>query len=599
MNISLNAELNSLILKHKLQRNGEKYLNSILATIKQLLQELCQDKKVAIRGAGEHTQMLLDVLQDTINIVGIYANNIEVSHELKMGNHTYPAYPTAKLADSDAEIVIISSFMHRAVIQEELLQLEKSFQIINIYVELEKKGIVLTGAFYFNTEQMYESVIFDKKQYESAVNERDKERYLMNTILSYLSIRDFINALKYIDTYIQLQYAKKNALISFKEELIQFLGNIREKLSQRNHRDILIVWVDQLGYNEMDICPFLNDESRESLFFEQAFTSAPFTYPTFWAMFEKKYSIDDKVYHTSQRPVGRDNPVIRMLKDKGYGFKYVGDGATSKLLEEPYRIGYPSYENSCVRCFQTLEEILNAERPMCIMLHSLVETHIPYLSGELKNAEWFDWPFTGKDINTVKEQIKASADYLGRQLQYYTGFLGENTVKIYLSDHGKRYVAEATFTEALTHIFLFVKDTRLSKMRETRLFGLINMYELLDYLSDEDPQDDKYNNIFSEFIKQQEVGIFNATAIDYYMQQNARESAMPFRAARGIDDRYVILNTGKEYYYRLPDEEKNEIDNPRYQKRIQVLKEFAGDYFYDFEKYCTELTMFRRLYEQH
>lgn len=219
------------------------------------------------------------------------------------------------------------------------------------------------------------------------------------------------------------------------------------------------------------------------------------------------------------------------------------------------------------------------------------------MSGEDTSMEWLEWPYIGRNLEEVDRQAKISLQYWGEQLRYYMQFFGENCIKVYMSNHGKKYEAEPIYNELATHIIMFIKDKRLPCRRDDRLFTIANMYELLDYVSDEYPAEEKYEKLFVDAVKMQEVGVFNATAIKYYMSENQAESAMPYRAARGKEDRCILLNSGKEYYYRLPDEKTNEIDNPQYRERIEELKKVAGDEFLDFNDYYSELTEFRKIFE--
>ena len=47
---------------------------------------------------------------------------------------------------------------------------------------------------------------------------------------------------------------------------------------------------------------------------------------------------------------------------------------------------------------------------------------------------------------------------------------------------------------------------------------------------------------------------------------------MQYNGIRTQTDIYIINAAGEEFYYLLPDEEHNEIDNPLYYDRIQYLK---------------------------
>lgn len=592
----LNRELEQIISKHGLERSGKPYNEYIYEKIEHIIFRQCTGRRIAIKGAGRHTCELLARFQLPGEVVGIFDARVAVEGSMVVGGKEYPLYPDIELEGCSADTIIISSYTHKEEMKNELREIGISCNVVDIYEEILRDGLYLHEPFYYNTAHAYESVLFDLNIYKKS-DENTKGKCLCNLILSYIGIRDFLNAFFYMDVLIEGGYEDTQRFSDLKAELSCFLDGVRKALKKRWQNDLLIVWNDQLGYEDLNRCAFLKSESEKGLTLEQAFTVAPFTFPSFMAMFNKKYSLDDKIYFARHDKLGAKNLVIGMLQGKGYAFRYIGENITASYYEQEYKRDYGVYDSSCVRCFDTLEEVLNSDEPICIILHALVETHNPYLSGELEQADWFDWPYIGKDVVNVNKQMDASSKYWDKQLAYYIGFFKDGCTKVYMSDHGKRYAAEPVYNDNANHVICIIRNRWIAPAKESRLFSLVNFYELLDYLTDVSLSEVKYNKLFSEMISMQEVGIFNATAIKYYMEQNTRESAMPYRAARGPSDKYILLNTGKEYYFRLPDEETNYIDDSVYAERVEILKKAAGDYFLDFNDYYKELHEFRKLYE--
>lgn len=595
----LNQQLEDLMQQYNVNKSGEEYYDIILREIYNILEENCKNKLISIRGCGVHTGELLDIMNFPCEIEAIYDQRLVAEGKYNRGGKKYRTLPVEKIVDTRTEVIIISSFRHRKTIREELEKMDLATPIIDIYDELNLKSINLQEAFYYNTQHSYENVLLFMKKYKSAEEEELKEQFLQNLIYYSLKIRDFINTFFYLDTYIERGYQNSTQYYGLKKDLKRFLKTIQERIQSRKERDVIIIWNDQVGHEDLELFPYIRTVAKEGVDFSNAFTPVPFTYAAFWGMFEKQYSIDDKIYFVQHDKIGAQNAILSTLREKGYTFRYIGDGPTAECFEQEYGKGYPSYDSSCVRCFDLLEELVNADTKMCIMLHALVETHNPYLSAELEDPKWFEWPYTDVDIKAVKKQIQCSAQYWDRQLEFYMRFMNERSTKIFMSDHGKRYLAEPIYQDLANHVLFIIQDNRLQECQEKRLFSLTGLQEVLDYLTDELLNDCKYHKLFSDFIKMQEVGIFNETAIRYYLAEKQYESFVPYRAARGDMDKYVLLSDGKELYFRLPNEENNEIDHPDYQQRIDELRKIAGSEFVNRDKFETELKRFRKQYETH
>lgn len=596
---NLNQQLDDLMNQYGLVHTGEEHFDIVLRKIQDILEKACKNKVVAIRGCGVHTQELLKIMKFPCRIAAFYNSASVNEGKYEWEGKSYPILPSKQLTNTSADAVIISSFRHRKTIKEELENLCPKIPVIDIYAELYKEGINLQEAFYYNTQQGYHNVLLWLSKYRAASNEQDTEQCLQNLIFYSLKIRDFVNTFSYLECYINKGYQYSKPYSEFRDALKDFLKWIWKELQDRKERDIIIFWNDQVGYEDLEKFPCIAQAAENGISFSNAFTPVPFTYASFWGMFEKQYSMDDNIYFIEHNKIGEQNSILHMLNEKGYTFRYIGDGPTGVWFQDKFQKGYPSYDSSCVRCFDMLEELMNSDTKMCIMLHALVETHNPYMSGELEDAKWFEWPYIDVDIKKVKDQINSSAAYWSKQLDFYLKFIKPGSSKVFMSDHGKRYFAEPIYNDLANHILFVIQDDRLESRQENKLFTINNLEEVLEYLSDSILSDEKYERIFSHIIKMQEVGIFNDSALRYYMAEKQYDSFMPYRAARGERDKYVKLSNGKEFYFRLPDEEKNEIDNPIYQQRIQELKTVAGRDFTNRDKFEAELKRFRKAYETH
>lgn len=115
-----------------------------LIAVKLLLSERLIGKKVAIKGAGEHTARLFQLLDKNTDLRCIVAKNI--TFELCC---SCDVITDDKLIDYDVDIVVISSFKHRKEMKNDILKLANKYEIIDIYESLEKVGVVLDKEYYY------------------------------------------------------------------------------------------------------------------------------------------------------------------------------------------------------------------------------------------------------------------------------------------------------------------------------------------------------------------------------------------------------------------------------------------------------------------
>lgn len=579
--------------KYGLLYKGIDFQTKIKDTIVEILNQIPKEKKVVVRGAGEHTRELFMLKNCNIEFENIFDYSVEEREIRMIAERERHIYPVSMLSEFGADIVIISSYTHRKEIRTELEQLKGNFEIIDIYNELQGKGLYVNAPFYRNAGDTYENVIYFRDLY---FKEKNAEN-LKNLIVAYLNIYDFINFVKFTEEYIMHRYSDYQKLECALNEITEILSKVRMKIKARQQRDIIVIWNDQVGYQDLPLASAMYEESKNSLFFENMYTMTPFTVPTFLEMFMKLKPIDDGIYHKAFPVFDRTNSkMLRTIYDGGYEFVYIGDEADAKLFEPEVVMPNYTYNSSCIRCVDLLQKLLDAKKPVCAFLHALVETHNPYLSGELDKAKWYEWPwFDGTLEEIALLQMKKSLQYWDKQLDYYMKFMSDSSIKIYMSDHGKRYNCQPVWKDATAHIICFVTGKNVPVRRCKKMFSIIDFDELIACAIQ-----NKYDRegMYKDYIVMQERDIFNRAAIRFYVEHNAEECICAFRAVRTKEDLYVKLSSGKKYYFKLPDEETNYIEHAS-KLRLDWLDSLAGSEFEDVSQYEEELAFFRKQFETH
>ena len=585
--------IESIKEKYELNNKTGSFQEEIFQKVVQILEDIPKDKVVGIKGRGEHTHRLLSLAGNKFTPDYIFDRCAEIPEKCTYDNRTFHVYPDSEIANKKIDIIIISSFSHRNEMKEELKGYAGKFEILDLYDELHTRGIDINAMFYRATEDSYENVLYRRKQYF----EKKTPETLNDVIVAYLEIRDFINYYKYSEEYVLKKYDGYEKISEAMLAIKEMFGKVRERLKERKQRDIITIWNDQVGYSELPYTGYLKEMSRESFFFENAYSMTPFTVPTFYEIFQHMTPLDDAIYHKQIPLFDADNTeIIRNCEHHGYDFVYIGDSYDAGLFQEKYAIGHYVYNSSCIRCLDLLQVLLDSEKPVFCILHALTETHNPYLSGELENAKWYEWPkFMGDTEEEVMKQMRISLAYWEKQLEFYMNMMPDNCVKIFMSDHGKRFNYQPIYKEPTTHIIFYIVGKGVPSKRIKKLYSIYDFDKLIDCVLNQNFDEDK---MCRECINLQETNIFNRTAISYYVENHAEENTSAFRAVRTEHELYVKLSTGKKYYFLLPDEETNRYED-KYMQRISELDLLAGDKFEDSREFEKELARFRNRFESH
>lgn len=595
--MDIRREMKRISDSHGLQIQGKTFQEKVMDALTDSLSELFAHHTVAIKGGGEHTKELLKLIRAAgyeDSVYGIFDRKYTEPTQITIGEKEFRGLPDEKMRDCEADVVIASSFAHRREVAGEIKRTNDNLKVFDVYDELEKKGLILNFLFYRINEEGYESLLYYRSVY---MKNKDRES-LWNYLVACLAICDFIHFRRNAETYIQNGWDESDRLKDALQEFEELFTNIRAVLKKRRQRDVLMLWVDQLERRELPLCPFIEREAESSMFLENAYTVTPFTAATFHTIFQNKKSLDDRYYVTEHEIWTAENSnLLRVIEKNGYDFTYIGDAVDANLFREEDKISNYTWGTSTIRCMELLQKLMDSEKPAFILLHELVETHSPYLSGELDNARMIAWPyFLGVSERERVEQIRRSALFWDEQWEWYDSFLGDSIVKIYMSDHGKRYNIQPIYKEPTTHVITFVKGPGVPVKRIKKLFSLLHFDKLVEAVLTETYDEELF---CSDYVELQETAIFNDTTIKFYVENHAENSAKAFRAIRTATELYAKLITGEQFYYLLPDEETDRSKDPEFAERIQELSKLAGDYFWSFDGYEDKLKFFRKRLEGH
>lgn len=329
-------------------------------------------------------------------------------------------------------------------------------------------------------------------RYKYAKSDKDKKYYLSELIISYLKIKDYRSAFFYIDEYVML-FGETNGFAKIKQEFSQLLLDIKKEMHNRKQKDIIVFWCDALSYRDFVKWDFLKEIQKDSLFFENAYTHVPYTHTTIQAIFTGEPFFDGKFYHILNVEKGK---TIDLLEYYGYriyepGYRYIDTKYTTKLD----CIARNAYQPASIMLWETLAQILKDDEKKFIICHMDCELHNPYWNGQSEKMRVDPGNFL-TDISDFLFQRRESADYVEKQILYYSDFIGENACKVYMSDHGSGGVPP--YDESRLHAFCFVKDSNIVKGRYKKYFSYLNFYNLIQYILN--PTKINFQNVFSDYV---------------------------------------------------------------------------------------------------
>jgi len=486
--------------------------------------------------------------------------------------------------------------------KENYIEMAYSYQEIVVVLFEGYKNEVISSLSNKNIIDLYQEIRFNynfifmypiykyQKFYDYTYNTLNDsyKNYLLNNdamtlgelIKQLLYRKDFSSAFLYIDIYIEKKFPNSNYYNLLKNEIQDLLLEIKKTTSERNQKDIIVFWIDQLCYTDLKKCPYLNKIAKNSLFFERAYTITPYTEPTIRYIFLNEKTLDryNKICIQSRFKKCEHSRLHKCLKQNGYTIKFLvpDEGKYGWKTDSKY---YESNYPSSLRLWEMLGELVEYETPVFILIDCLRESHEPFWNPFIiKNIGMQLFKTDYEDV-AVNKQQDMSLEYIDHQIKFYSELLcGSNMLKVYMSDHGKwNRITDRRYSDRALHSLLFIIGNNIKNENLKQIFSLNDFYKLINNLIQGEKVD-----CLSQEVHVQDTCLFNKDLRKFLSEQNdesVEEILAAFSGVIGTNDKYIKLKNGKEYYYILPDEKTNYIQNVNYCKNIQKYREMTKNDF--------------------
>lgn len=435
---------------------------------------------------------------------------------------------------------------------------ERWFRLRNIQYEwiydvFEREGICLQREFYaFGKEDLYALVVpnsihthrdgwtesiecelySQRSKFESSDNSETKRIALEKCLFLSLYMRNFVEAKRFVD----LLSKEDKRIESIWKEIQGLLNDIKDAVSHRPQKDIILYWMDGIPYgDESDMC-YLKSVMKKSVVFENAFNYMPNTHPALRSIFLGKKDIDDRVYRISE--ITRENsPVIQFLEQEGYGIKvFSGYFHTSFPLQYVSSQLYMDWhETVSMKLWDMLSYMLLEDRKTLWIVHAM-ESHEPCLNTKMRDDNY----------RLYKERYRLARLEIDEQLAFYDSFVNRNSFRIYMSDHGRSEAIHSD-TRLRFHILFNIYHEDMVPGKIEGLFSLLDFGTVLKQIVVDGSI--KESEFLREYVEIGDLDRYSGRSIESLVK-NREELPMSYYGFRGIIDKeyiYVQYKMGKEW----------------------------------------------------
>lgn len=595
--MNIDNELYKIINKYDIYDCNPRYklYGRICELFGNMIASIPKDKKIALRGGGVHSLMFLSGLGDT-------ANRIDYIIEKKNVEFTPYIQKSIMLNDVSKEqldYIIISSYKYREEMKLELIEMGCSATVIDPYEVLEKNGIVLTTHFYDLIADGYVEIYNnickihckEKKQIEIAYQ---------NIIASYIKMRDFLNAFQWIERYKKFNSDDGVRYEAFQKDCEKLLSEIQQKIQEKNMPHVVCNWIDAMMPKGLQHAPFLMKQSKEGVYFENAYTFSPYTSANFYTLNTGKKVIED-VWNPQMCFSKENSKLLHELDRKGYRFKYCGQHFLAKLsgenLCDSFHVSHcvvgpdSYYVPMTLWKWDCLQMMIDAQCPLFIMIH-IMETHTPFVSGllehqpDLRSVCPFPFDLPIKEEESIRwEQWKNANEYVDKEIEWYSRFDSSNQINMYMSDHGL-VLPKEDYYDNLSQIVFIINGENIKAHKYNSVFSNFFFSDIVNDIVNDSWDFSKYEKEYAiiEMIPPYNRGYINNFVDKYYACNDTLciDIGLSKKIYRSLREYYVLYETGEEKYYC--DDLLGMKTDEEIQSRKRELRELVGTQFIDVNK---------------
>lgn len=568
--MNINYELNKILKKYNIIKHDT--YDEIIRKIRRLETDLNLNDVIGLYGVGIEAIPLLSMLYKyapDIKIDFCFDQN-KTKFDYKNVIKCQEVFKPSQIMEKGITCIFISSKVYAKEMRTTLQNIKYDGEIIDIYTEYHE----IISDFFID----YKVLNTDRKRYFS--DNKNKEYNIEKVIKDYLVLKDFSSAFIFIDEYIERDYKKKGLYLALKNEIQSLLNKIRERVNSRDSKDIIINWVDAVSFYDIRKINYLEKVREKGTEFLNAYTVMPWTTETTKTIMFGQYPIEGKLYEKNRIP-SKEAELLKILKQAGYTFVYCGLPKMSRFYDSdvicPIGLYDTKWSSSIQKQWDAIAYLCENQEPACILIHTLRETHEPFVSGRGETCNWYGSTRKDWELEEMRKQSQEADMYISEQLDFYSNLYGKKSICVYMSDHGR--VANSPMDETKIHTMLFITGEEIEKKKIRDMFSLVDFSKIIEKLV---KGEQSWSDLARDYVEIENLDAYDSALIKCVIEGRVpREEMCQCRGVVTERDSFFRYADGNKYYFADKCSKVNSIDKMEYQSRICELSKLCGTEFVD------------------
>lgn len=559
---------------------GDTLCKEIRQTIREVIESIPANARLGIRACGVHTETLLEEFDfSKKNVIGIFDR--QKIDDTYCG---YACFPAEKISELNCDYMLISSYVFRHEIYAELQDLQ--IQVIDLYLELEKRGIKLRRPFYDYEPGFPMTLNYFYLRYLESRGTPYYEETLTEVLQAAIECKDFVMVGRIYEEN-GGEHGKYPVLLQTWHRVKNLLSSIHQLIKARQQNDIIVFWTDAISFDQMmGYMPDTKARAARGCAFHRVYTHTPYTNPTLRAMFRGLLPIDD--FTETQTKINRENSaLIQYLEGNGYDIKVITDAG--RAIDSHYAIRTRRNVSCHEKWWKGLLSLLAAEKPCFYVFHFLIESHIPTLTPDLQHFVNDIY----KKSAARESQTKRALAYLDQCLSMFSWLLGDTT-QVFLSDHGDSLQGGHHWLDERIHAYCFAVGKGIQPQVISRFFQYRCFTQFVQWLLE--PNRYLLEDICTDYAVFQDTDFYDPYRVSLFIRRGVPKEAIAYRGVIDYSYKYAINSLGEEFFYiytQTVSEEPAVLEDETLRRE---LRKKCGENFLDIDK-IDKFRHSKKLYE--